>query len=184
MQHTSNSNDNPTVYRLFSFSFVSEGRGFESLLWLFVGHQVLELFTISFQECLMKCFPDKAGDSWQGGYPLMFCFRQPPLHLTLLHSQNILTHLSLSKGNRNSRIFSFSLKCENEGIMKAFWCMPTTVMSSSILLQACTKHSGQPIQIKVQRRLLSFIMISSEPVHVVLISLDHHHHHHGFQGHL
>ena len=166
--------------------------------------------------------------SWQrrgilaGGLTLDFLGSDKPLHVTLLHSQNILTHpftakmkqtiwmivnllstpphprskkqlqrhyffnpsktklfvpstnkhickntffsfsarrrtiffLSQKKtplGNwKYFRVFSFRLKCENEGIMEVFWCMPTTVMSSSILLQATTKHSA--LQIKVSKK--------------------------------
>ena len=58
------------------------------------------------------------------------------------------------------RVFSFSLKCENEGIMEVFWCMPTTVMSSSILLQATTKHSA--LQIKVSKIMLHRFSIMME----------------------
>ena len=45
-----------------------------------------------------------------------------------------LSTLKKQQQETKTEMFLFRLKCENEGIMEVFWCMPTTVMSSSILL--------------------------------------------------
>ena len=45
----------------------------------------------------MKCFHDKEGEAWQGGLTFDVLGSDRPLHVTLLHSQNILTHPSTAK---------------------------------------------------------------------------------------
>ena len=60
--------------------------------------------------------------------------------------------------------FSFWLKCENEGIMKVFWCMPSTVMSSSILLQAFTKRCANSKWVTFSLKLKSFKSILSPQI--------------------
>ena len=141
-----------------------------------------ELLEFDFLECAIQCFDDKEA---QLSFDLFGWDK--PLYVILLHSQihhnifmskskasnlprnrkkrKIVSFLTSRKKKRVAILgFSFWLKCENEGIMKVFWCMPSTVMSSSILLQAFTKRCANSKWVTFSLKLKSFKSILSPQI--------------------